>query len=223
MAFQGGVFNAGAFMACHRFVSHVTGFATFFGYEVNQPDKQNAWGMLIVPLFFLIGCMVSGLLVDVRIRLHRRPKYYISFGFIFVLSSLVLFCGVFGYFGPFGEPLASTRDISLLILLALICGIQNATITTVSKSVIRTTHLTGVTTDLGIALVRFAYRNKIEIDTKNEFRGILMRLGIILFFVLGSVVGVFLFMHWEYWGFITPVLTSGILFSLMVHFQLKKS
>ena len=220
MAFQGGVFNAGAFMACHRFVSHVTGFATFFGYEINQKDTSHAWGMLIVPLFFLLGCIVSGILVDVRLRLHKRPKYYISFGLIFLLSCVVLALGVSGYLGPFGKPLTQTRDLTLLILLCLICGIQNATITTVSKSIIRTTHLTGVTTDLGIALVRLAYRKKIKIDVKNEAYGVLIRLGIILFFVMGSVGGVFLFMRQQYLGFIAPVLTSGFLFALMLTFQL---
>lgn len=55
MAFQAGVLNIGGFMACHRFVSHVTGFATFFGYELNQADSSHALGMLIVPLFFFIG------------------------------------------------------------------------------------------------------------------------------------------------------------------------
>ena len=150
MAFQAGLINIGAFMACHRFVSHVTGFATFFGYEVNQPDKSHAVGMLVVPLFFLFGCMLSCQLVDIRLKLHKRPKYYITFGLIFALNCAVLALGVFGYFGAFGEALEFGRDYSLLILLCLICGIQNGTVTTVSKSVIRTTHLTGITTDLGL-------------------------------------------------------------------------
>jgi uncharacterized membrane protein YoaK (UPF0700 family) len=83
MAFQAGVLNIGGFMACHRFVSHVTGFATFFGYEINQKDSSHAIGMLIVPLFFLLGAMVSAQLVDIRLKLHKKPKYYISFGLIF--------------------------------------------------------------------------------------------------------------------------------------------
>jgi uncharacterized membrane protein YoaK (UPF0700 family) len=45
MAFQAGVLNIGGFMACHRFVSHVTGFATFFGYELNTNDSYHAIGM----------------------------------------------------------------------------------------------------------------------------------------------------------------------------------
>ena len=82
MAFQAGILNIGGFMACHRFVSHVTGFATFFGHEVIQGSYNHALGMLMVPLFFLFGCMLSGQLVDIRLRLHKQPKYFLSFGFV---------------------------------------------------------------------------------------------------------------------------------------------
>lgn len=222
MAFQAGVINIGAFMACHRFVSHVTGFATFFGYEINQPESTNAFGMLVVPLFFLLGCMISGQLVDVRLKLHKRPKYYITFGLVFLLNSIVLFLGATGRFGHFGEPLALLRDYELLVLLCLICGIQNGTITTVSKSVIRTTHLTGVTTDLGLGLVRFLNRHKLKGEIGNEVHANLMRAGIIFFFFFGSVFGGFVFKKWQYLGFAVPVITSGVLFATMLYFQIFK-
>lgn len=220
MAFQAGVINIGAFMACHRFVSHVTGFATYFGFEINQQDHSHAFGMLVVPLFFLLGSMISGQLVDIRLKLHMRPRYYVTFGLMFFLNCLVLGLGISGYFGKFGEPLLLFRDYSLLVVLCLICGIQNGTITTVSKSVIRTTHLTGITTDLGIGIVRFLNREKLAIDWNGEASANLMRVGIILFFVIGSVAGGFLFSKFEYAGFVIPTLTSGILFVLMVYFQL---
>src|ERR1700712_2777776 len=98
MAFQAGLLNIGAFMACHRFVSHVTGFATFFGYEVSQGNSSSAAGMLIVPIFFLLGCMVSGQLVEIRLKLHKRPRYYVVFGIIFFLNCIVVGLGLSGYF-----------------------------------------------------------------------------------------------------------------------------
>ncbi|MBO9666000.1 MAG: DUF1275 domain-containing protein [Bdellovibrio sp.] len=218
MAFQAGVINIGAFMACHRFVSHVTGFATFFGHEVSRGNRTQAWGMLVVPLFFLIGAMISGQLVDLRLKLHKKPKYYLSFGFIFFLTLVVFFGGISGFFGVFGEPLAAYRDYALLIILCLICGIQNGTITTVSRSVIRTTHLTGITTDLGLGIVRILHRKRLE-HMENEGKANLMRVGIISSFGAGSVVGGFIFKYFGYAGFLAPVVTSGILFSLMIYHQ----
>ncbi len=222
MAFQAGILNMGGFMACHRFVSHVTGFATFFGYETNQPDSRHAIGMLAVPLFFLFGAMLSGQLVDLRLKLHKKPKYYITFGLIFFLTLVVFFGGISGQFGVFGEPLVYSRDYLLLALLCLICGIQNGTITTVSKSVVRTTHLTGITTDLGIGIIRYFNRDKYDYNP-DDSKANLMRIGIISFFILGSVIGGFAFTHFDYGGFLIPVITSGLLFWLMIYFQLYKT
>jgi uncharacterized membrane protein YoaK (UPF0700 family) len=222
MAFQAGLLNIGGFMACHRFVSHVTGFATFFGYEINQADNSHAIGMLVVPLFFLLGAMISGFLVDIRLKMHKRPKYYLSFGFIFILLLAIYIGGVVGLFGVFGEPLNNRSDYLLLIILCFTCGIQNGSITSVSKSVIRTTHLTGITTDLGIGLARMLSAKKLSETMENEKKATLMRVGIILFFGLGSVAGGFVFSKLAYYGFIIPVATSGVLFSLMLYFQFLK-
>src|SRR3954470_23437918 len=77
LAFQGGLLNMGGYMACHTFVSHVTGYATLFGYEVHRQDAKFASGLLLVPVFFLFGAMLSGVLVDLQIKLQRKPRYYI--------------------------------------------------------------------------------------------------------------------------------------------------
>ncbi len=222
MAFQAGVLNIGGFLACHRFVSHVTGFATFFGYEVNQPGSQHPFQMLVVPLFFLIGSMLSGILVDLRLNLHKKPRYFVTFGLIFALLLAVYIGGVSGIFGVFGEPLELTRNYILLVLLCFTCGIQNGTITTVSRSVVRTTHLTGITTDLGLGIIRLLNRGKTGNENPNEGRANLMRVGIIFFFVSGSVVGGFAFKNRGYEAFLLPAMTSGLLFSLMIYYQFRK-
>lgn len=222
MAFQAGALNVGGFMACHRFVSHVTGFATFFGYEVTQPKFGEAAGMLLVPCFFLLGSMFSAELVDIRIKLHKKPKYYVAFGVMFSLIFAVFLSGVMGWFGTFGEPLVLSRDYTLLALLCFVCGIQNGTITSASKSVVRTTHLSGITTDLGIGLVRALHRKKSMEPLSEEGKANFTRIGIIASFGLGSVAGGFAFKHYEYYGFLLPLLTSGALFTLMVYFQVLK-
>ncbi len=232
MAFQAGVINVGGFLACHRFVSHVTGFATFFGAEISETPRNwmHASGMLVVPLFFLLGAMLSGQLVDIRLKLHKKPRYYFTFGVIFMLTVIVLFGGLTGQFGNFGEPLSTERDYLLLILLCLTCGIQNGTITSVSRSVLRTTHLTGITTDLGIGIIRFMNRARLieagdeaaRHAAKEAGRANLMRIGIITFFGAGSVLGAFAFREFGYTGFAIPVFTSGALFITMMYFQVWK-
>lgn len=219
MAFQAGLINMGGYMACHEFVSHVTGFATLFGHEASLFQWEHALGMLSVPSLFLVGSMISGQLVDLRLKLHKKPKYYISFGVIFLLTLLVLLLGILGYFGPFGELAKPASDYVLLAILCLVCGIQNGTVTSVSKSIVRTTHLTGILTDLGIGIIRVLNWKRLEGEIPNEGRANLMRVGILFFFVLGSVVGGVVFHKLQYWGFLLPTLTSGILFLGALHFQ----
>ena len=223
MAFQAGLINIGGFLACHRFVSHVTGFSTHFGHEISKSKFAPALGMLAVPLFFLLGAMTSGLLVDLRLKLHQKPRYYIAFGFIFALIALAFVGGTLGHFGPFGESLDRPRDFLLLAILCFACGVQNGTITSVSRSVVRTTHLTGITTDLGLGLIRFLYRRELAGSSDEEAKANLMRIGIIGFFGLGSVIGAFAFSRLGYGGFAIPLSSSGALFGSMLYFQLFKT
>lgn len=212
LAFQAGVFNIGGFLACHRFVSHVTGFATFFGYDLSEGRLWAAFGIILVPVFFLIGSMISGELIDVRIRTRREPLYHIAFGLVFILTLGVWIAGVGKVFGPFGAPVSSLTDYVLLSLLCLICGIQNGTVAIVSRSVVRTTHLTGITTDLGIGLVRLAHGVGTEGRRSEETLANIMRISIIFGFVLGSGIGGLLFDLTHYWGFILPTVTSALFF-----------
>lgn len=223
MAFQAGLINIGGLMASHRFVSHITGFASYFGLHMTQEREFRSWSLLLIPLFFLVGGMISGQLVDLRLKLGKRPKYYLSFGFIFFLTLFVWIAGITGYFGPFAGPVEKVENYYLVSLLCLICGIQNGTITTVSRSVIRTTHLTGITTDLGIGLVRMFHRDQLKGKIPQEGSMNFIRLGIILCFFAGSAIGALVFKKWHFGGFVFPVFISGGLFTLMLYFQVLKT
>ncbi len=220
LAFQAGLLNIGGLLACHSFVSHVTGFATLFGLQANSGDWVAALGMLVVPGFFLLGAMLSGFLVDLQIKMHQQPRYYVVFGAIFLELLLVVIGGFNHIFGEFGEAIDKTRDYSLLALLCMICGTQNGLITLVSKSVVRTTHLTGITTDLGIGLVRVLNSGRLFGKIDDEGRANFTRMGIIIFFTFGSVVGVRIFNAFQFRGFIFPAAITGGLFFLTVYFQI---
>lgn len=211
MAFQAGAINAGGFIACHRFVTHTTGFATHFGVEASRGETLSALGMLTVPVFFLIGAMLSGFLIDHQLRQSRKPRYDIAFGSIAFTMLAVTTLGHIGLFGVFSEPLLLPRDYVLLALLCLASGIQNATITSSSGAVVRTTHLTGITTDLGIGLVRAAFPIGSQESLETEKKVNRVRMGIILFFMLGSTTSAFLFYTGEYMGFLLPAFISTVL------------
>jgi uncharacterized membrane protein YoaK (UPF0700 family) len=110
----------------------------------------------------------------------------------------------FGLFGTLGLR----QNYLLLVLLCLSCGLQNAAVTASSGRSVRVTHLTGLTTDLGLGLARIF---TLELNHKRsdfELRANYLRMGSILAFVIGSGLGAFIFINLGYRGFIFPALIS---------------
>jgi uncharacterized membrane protein YoaK (UPF0700 family) len=208
LALQAGAVNAGGFLGCHRFVTHTTGFATHFGADLALGDLTAAFSMATVPIFFLFGCMFSAYFVDRRISRNRSPKYEVLLGTMVLLLALMALLGYFGLLGVFGDEYDGRGDYVLISILALTMGIQNASITSASGAIVRTTHLTGITTDLGIGLVRILTSSSTEITKAQEKKANLMRMGIILFFILGSTLGSFIFLKFGYIGFLLPSFTA---------------
>ncbi len=209
MAFQAGTINVGGFLACHRFVTHVTGFATHIGVETSLGNIPAALGMLTVPFFFVAGSMLSGYLVDHRIAQHKSPMYLTGVSLMFCLLASAVYLGSNNQFGVFGAPMLLEADYSLLAILCLTSGIQNAMITSASGSVVRTTHITGVSTDLGIGIIRVLARPRGDHLRNREFLANMMRVGIIGSFILGSIIGGLIFVRLKYLGFLLPLTITG--------------
>ena len=217
LAFQAGLINIGGFLACQTFVSHVTGYVTLASLEFESQQIPHGVGLIAMLFMFLIGSMGSGILIDLKIKENKKPRYYLVFGFLFLVTLLIAVCGFNNVFGEFGAPLRNAQSYALVMLLCFACGVQNGMITLVSKSVVRTTHITGLTTDLGIGLVRVLSGRP---GSENEGRANVMRGGIILSFFAGSFAGVPLFRSLQFRGFIFPCLISAGLFALTTYFQL---
>lgn len=199
LSFNGGAINAGGFLATGRFVSHVTGFATLFGVDVTNHQVQAALGILSVPLFFLLGAFLAGLLIDRPIHLGKKPHFDWVMGLSALCLAFAAAGGGFLHFGDFGDALGLKESYVLLALLCMASGLQNAAITASSGRSVRTTHLTGLTTDLGLGLAR------VTVDAKPaEIRANYLRMGSIAAFILGSAVGAWVFLKLGYRGFFLP-------------------
>lgn len=219
LAFQGGMINAGGFLAASRFVSHVTGFATHFGTDLIEGNFESAFGMLTVPVFFLIGSMISALFIDRRTTRRKRPQYT---QVIFLVGLIMITVAVMGWmnqFGTFGTAHDIRDHFNLLALLCLACGMQNAAVSTASGAIIRTTHLTGLTTDLGIGVIRSLSKHMPEEAHNMEVRKMTIRIGLIGSFTLGSAAGAFVFLRYQYLGFLAPGFISMFLTALAIIYR----
>lgn len=209
LSFNAGCINAGGFLATGRFVSHVTGFATLFGVDLMNRRNEAAWGILSVPLFFLLGSFLAGMLIDRPIYRHKKPH----FDYVMGLSALCLFLSAYGgelsHFGSYGGVMKLKEVYILLSLLCLACGLQNGAITSSSGSSIRTTHLTGLTTDLGLGFARLLTYQRRDEKYFKETRANHLRAGSIFSFIIGSAIGAWFFIHLGYRGFILSGLIAS--------------
>lgn len=203
---QAGLLNSGGFLASHSFVTHVTGFGTRVGVELSQGNIFLGLEMLLIPACFIAGNMAAGYFTEVRPIRGKAPRAQVPLILLSVLLGLISLGGVIDVFGSFGEPLILQRDFALLGLLCFASGLQNGTITSMTGGVVRTTHLTGISTDLGLNATRILAR-KDESD-RRWFRLRLMKL---CFFALGAALGTLLFIKLEYLGFLLPAVLNLVL------------
>ena len=182
LSFVAGIVNVAGFLAVQRLTTNVTGHFAFF---VDEIFKLNFWQGFIYFLyifFFFLGSFVSNLLVELLSKTRVRLMYVVPT----LIESLILFC-----LAVFGQLLISQSPNLLACTLLFAMGLQNSLVTTISNATVRTTHLTGLFTDLGIELSQlFFYKQK---DQKQKLHSsIKLRLTIITFFFLGGLLsGIF--------------------------------
>lgn len=212
LAFQAGFINTFGFLSVGRSVSHVTGFAMKLGVELADNRFLIAIDLVAFPLFFVLGAFASALFTSARIERKKRPSYgKITLAMPIILLILVAL-GSGGAFGPFGEEFIYNRDFSLLFLLAFFCGVQNGCFATMTKGQVRTTHLTGISTDLGTDAARiwFGRLNPEEMNLTRRTQ--IARILTIACFAGGSVASALLSPNYGFRALLVPFVTSSLAF-----------
>ncbi|MCM2352010.1 MAG: DUF1275 domain-containing protein [Pseudobdellovibrio sp.] len=205
LSFLAGSINTGGFLASHRFVSHVTGYATLAGISLEQMDWYGFIMTLIIPIAFMVGVMFSAYLTEKQFAHYRHgQKYAPVMQIVAFLLLVVALGGLFGFFGEFGTNTDLKNDYLLSAILCMACGLQNGAITMSSGATVRTTHLTGLTTDLGLGLVRAEITAKNSEQKQKERRSNKLRMGTVASFTAGAIVGAFAFINFKFAGFLLP-------------------
>ena len=173
----------------HQAVSHLTGTTSLLGAVLAQGDLRaivHLWGMLIA---FCVGAMLSGLVIqDQTLKLGRR------YGVALALEAALLLLSI---------PLFKQQQIWGALLAAMACGLQNAMVTTYSGAAVRTTHLSGMFTDLGIGLGHLLRGMPLPM------RRLTLSGLIISGFLGGGVLGAWFYRHWGYDALLAPALLTG--------------
>lgn len=154
LAFVAGATNAGGFLAVGQYTSHMTGILSSVADNAVLGQFALALGGLGALLAFLLGAMTTAWMVNWGLRRQLRSAY----GLPLLLEAALLL--VFGLFGAAIGLMTAVFLPLTVVLLCFIMGLQNAVITKISRAVIRTTHITGLLTDLGIELGKLLYVNR---------------------------------------------------------------
>lgn len=185
MAFIAGFINVIGLLGFeHQPITHLTGSASMLGSAIGRLNAPKAVHFLFAIGSFMAGCVLSGLLIQSSsLRLGRR------YGIALFIESLLLFASI---------PLFQVSHEGAIYLAAGACGLQNAMATTYSGTVVRTTHLSGMFTDLGISLGHLLRGQPLDLP-RLKLSGI-----IISGFVVGGAAGAAGFDIWSYSILLVP-------------------
>lgn len=190
LACVAGIINVVGFLGYQQqAITHLTGNTSLLGAALVAGDSLATIHLAGMIGAYVAGATLSGLIVqDSTLQLGRR------YGVVLTIEAVMLFAAI---------PLFRQQQLAGPLLAAMACGLQNAMTTTYSGAVIRTSHLSGMFTDLGIML-------------GHAMRG--MALGrrrlalcvvIISFFFIGGLLGAWLFARFDYGALYLPAVLTG--------------
>ena len=190
-----GFVNSEGFLGFSVLTTNVTGHAALFAERLAFQDWHTATVIALWMLLFLAGAFFTSIVLSFTGE-NQRFSYFIP---VIMEILILLISALYGH--QYKVTVASKEFFAGSLLFAM--GLQNALVSIVSGSVVRTTHLTGTFTDLGINLAQILRRNKAE--RPNLRSKIKLRLYIIFFFMAGAVSGAYLFHRFGFFSFFAPI------------------
>ncbi len=196
-AFKAGLINSAGLLATGKFVSHVTGFGTQVGMAIGHDDYFFGAELLIIPISFIFGGVLTSLILDKNYEKDETPPYWKVQSLITLLILVVIFLGESGIIQSSiqfdSDERYSAIEFTMISLLCLICGLKNGLVTWTTFGKIRVTHLTGLSTDLGLNLVRNFKKGWPSPRFKEDPSVNILRIMTFLFFSTGAFISALLF------------------------------
>ena len=192
LAFIAGAVNAGGFLAVERYTSHMSGIISGVADDLALGSVGLALAGLASLLSFVAGAACTALIINWARHRQMQGKYALA---LLLEAALLL---VFGLLGANLHSFKALLVPTAVLLLCFIMGLQNAIITKISNAEIRTTHMTGVVTDVGIELGRMLYWNRSRgVDDPMYVQAnhdkLMIHLVVLGLFFVGGIVGALAF------------------------------
>ncbi|MCJ8152909.1 DUF1275 domain-containing protein [Chryseobacterium sp. SSA4.19] len=189
-AFTAGTINIASLLIFLSFTSNVTGHYAIFAAEISKGNWSQVAVVGLWIFLFFFGGFVSNFIV---INFNKKSKYFAHAMPLFLEIACLLFVGIYGQF-YYRKTLEETEYLVALMLFAT--GLQNGLTASISNFSVKTTHLTGTTTDLGILFSMFTqkkFRKNHELVARAK-----LLMSIMLAYVVGAVFSGLTYFYLEF-------------------------
>jgi len=186
LSFVAGMVNVvGLLSFVHLPVTHLTATTSRLAFSLTEANKSVALSMAGLIGAFFGGAMFSGWLINSSaLALGRRYEVAL------IAEATVLGAAMF---------LLHWHDVLGIGLCCFACGLQNGMASTFSGAILRTTHMTGLFTDLGV------HAGQIVRGQRPDWRRLCLFVGIISGFAAGGVLAAIVFPRWQEQTLLIPV------------------
>lgn len=214
MAFQAGYVNVGGFFISGSFVSHVTGTSSRIGMGIANFDMLVLATFLTVLFAFIGGAAFAGHHIGRQQEEGKQPRYLlvsivksVFFGLVLLLSEFdLVFSG--SELAELGLN-ANIINILMIFFLSFCCGVQNSTCALATNGFLKPTHMTGLSTDIGIFLTKtFAWKKRDCEQYRDSIHKNNLRISILTSFIFGGVIATMIFSYNGHYGFLFPFMSS---------------
>ncbi|WP_069299081.1 YoaK family protein [Neptunicoccus sediminis] len=186
-----GALNAVGFLIAGTFTANMTGNISAFADNFAGGAVVMSLSFLGLVAAFIFGANIAALVIRAGKKRNLQSIYALAItveAFILLLLGTVLLLSF-----------ASPNETILVIILSFIMGLQNAVTTMISRARVRTTHVSGMATDIGIELVAIADEAKLRQDAMPNLKLHSLTLAS---FTIGGVCGAVLFQLVGSWLFV---------------------
>lgn len=204
-AFVAGIVNVAGVIAFLAFTTNITGHVALLARKVTARDIEEVITVFVWLLMFFLGAFVSHFLV----RTFERKSLYMAHAMpIFTEMLILLFVAFYG--NHFFDGTDLEREVIIGAMLFAM-GLQNSLVSTISGGLIKSSHLTGLFTDIGADVAEWIHPQTAKTDVvKNR---LYVRFTVLGFYFIGALAGGYFFELFNFKVFyFVPVILLSILF-----------
>ncbi len=189
-AFVAGMTNVAGVIAFLSFTSNITGHVAMLAQKIVNKEHHDVMVYALWLLMFLLGAFTANFIT----KSYSKKGSYRAHSVPVFLEIIILFVvAIYGH--NYYTETQTEREIIISAMLFSM-GLQNGLVSTISGGLVKTTHLTGLFTDLGGELSEYLHTEKGKRSAVKQRLAI--RFTILSFYLAGGIIGGIMFEAYDF-------------------------